>query len=374
MVPFLKFFEKDTEVKAAITCLSFLGHLPSKLFPIVLRSESQAFCYWKGDMEAHMYSHFLEKTGRYFKCNSRCDWCLATSDKRSPELSWGDLTLRALWRWTLTMEDSPSDPSPWKVVPRFEKSKRLLDLMHIVHLGTLRDIVASVLIDSLQDGSMGLFYGLQDHNDILRLFSKHAEAWARSHGMALYMGKLTKARLGRPSYDHWPYPILDSRVKAAKARTLLGFCTHIMCLLACNAPVQLQRHAQLRATMCWTLDVALSTFNLNKCVIMSAPCVAEVTWLRRLHLACYQRLSCESLPKNEVNFKIRPKSHYLCHLVDVFSQNKICLQHLSAFLDEDFMGKTRSIAQSCHGSTYHKAWARRYCLKRALQFRALKDV
>ena len=248
-------------------------------------------------MEAHMYSHFLEKTGRYFKCNSCCDWCLATSDKRSPELSWGDLTLRALWRWTLTMEDSPSDPSPWKVVPRFEKSKRLLDLMHIVHLGTLRDIVASVLIDSLQDGSMGLFYGLQDHNDILRLFSKHAEAWARSHGMALYMGKLTKARLGRPSYDHWPYPILDSRVKAAKARTLLGFCTHIMCLLACNAPVQLQRHAQLRATMCWTLDVALSTFNLNKCVIMSAPCVAEVTWLLRLHLACYQRLSCESLQK-----------------------------------------------------------------------------
>ncbi|CAK9085816.1 unnamed protein product, partial [Durusdinium trenchii] len=101
-----------------------------------------AFMYWKGDMEAHAYSHYLTKTRRYFKCLQCCDFCLGTSDRRCPELSWADVTLRALWRSTLTLTDD-SDPSPWVRVPRFQKDRRLLDLLHLVHLGTMRDVIAS---------------------------------------------------------------------------------------------------------------------------------------------------------------------------------------------------------------------------------------
>ena len=134
---------------------------------------SEAFCFWKGDMEAHAKSHRLT---RYYLCNSCCDFCMATSDRRSPELSWGALTLRALWRNTLTLSRDPQDRSPWAQIARFEKSKRLLDLLHIVHLGTLRDLVPAVIIDALSDGGLATFYGLEGRpwDEILHKFSHHA--------------------------------------------------------------------------------------------------------------------------------------------------------------------------------------------------------
>lgn len=46
--------------------------------------------------------------------------------------------------------------------------------------------------------------------------------------------------------------------------------------------------------------------------------------------------------------------------------------HLSTFGDEDFMGKIRCICQGCHGGTYMQTWARRYALKRSLQWRDMK--
>lgn len=59
------------------------------------------------------------------------------------------------------------DGSPWTVVLRFEKRKRLLDLLHIVHQGVLRDFIASSLLDAMEDGSLAHFYGVQNPDAIL---------------------------------------------------------------------------------------------------------------------------------------------------------------------------------------------------------------
>lgn len=75
-------------------------------------------------------------------------------------MSIGHLTLRAAWRLTISTVD-PADPSPWVNVPGFDKSRRLFDILHIVHLGTLRDIIPSCLIDALEDGTLPAFYGMQ---------------------------------------------------------------------------------------------------------------------------------------------------------------------------------------------------------------------
>ena len=342
---------------------------------------SEAFCYWKGDMEAHVYSHFLiflEGGGRYYKCKQCCDFCLATSDRRALELSWGHLTQRALWKHTMTMHDA-ADPSPWTAVPRFEKSKRLLDLLHLVHQGVLRDLIASSLVDALEDGSLGCFYGMQNqsHNEILKVLSRHAQAWARDAGMQLYIGKLTMGRLGRPEKLNWPYAELESRVKAAKTRTLFGFTTFLMSRLA-TSPIldqqpQKRLHAKVRSICCWALDVVLSTFSKNQDVVMQSAVAAEVAWLARLHSACYQWLAVQCLHQQRCLYKVRPKTHYFVHLMDTFAQNCICLMHLSTFGDEDFMGKIRGVAQAAHGSTYMSTWARRYALKRALQWRGMKE-
>ena len=337
-----------------------------------------AFMYWKGDMEAHAYSHYLTKTRRYFKCLQCCDFCLGTSDRRCPELSWADVTLRALWRSTLTLTDD-SDPSPWVRVPRFQKDRRLLDLLHLVHLGTMRDVIASSIVDALDDGTLAAFYGMQGAlpDQILHKLSHHAQAWATSNGFQLDVGTLTMHRLGRTNANRtWPFAVLDSRIKAAKCRVLLAFATFIMCRLAASqasALDQRQRlHAKVRASCLWALDTALSIFSTNRRVVMVSTTVSETVWLCRLHSACYQFLASECLRQGRLLYKNRPKTHYFCHMIDHHEQTGICLLHVSTFGDEDFMHKTRTICRACHGSTYMKAWARRYALKRALQWQDMR--
>ena len=326
-------------------------------------------------MEAHMKAHFLQRIQRYYLCSQCCDFCLATSNRRAPELSWGNLTLRAVWRSALTLED-PADISPWTQVPRFSKKRRLLDLLHIVHLGTLRDLIPAAIIDSLEDGSMPKFYGLEGRpwDEVLFKFSHHAARWAKDMDMELYMGTLSMARLGRPKYHHWPMPALDTRIKAAKVRTLFAFLTFVMVRLA---GLEFQEHgkklhAQVRATCCWSLDVALSIWNLNPRVLMPESVVEETTWLCRLHSATYQKLAMVCISERRLLYKIRPKTHYFVHMIDHHEETKLCLMHLSTFGDEDYMGKLRRLCQACHGKTYMVSWVKRYALKRALQWKEIR--
>ena len=269
----------------------------------------------------------------------------------------------------------PQDPSPWVNIPGFQKKYRLFDLLHLVHLGTLRDVIPSCLIDALDDGTLAAFYGVQGsraEDMILYRMSQHAHAWARDQGLTLYVGTLSLQRLGR-SNRRWPYPELDTRIKAARCRTLFAFVAWLMCRLALFPLPEPQKfQSKVRAMCCWTLDVALSVFNRNKQVKMQEHVVKETTWLLRFHMACYQWLAVQSLQQKRLLYKVRPKSHYYSHMVDHFEETCLCLMHLSTLGDEDFMGKIRRVAQACHGRTYMHAWAQRYVLKRALQWREMK--
>ena len=133
-----------------------------------------------------------------------------------------------------------------------------------------------------------------------------------------------------------------------------------------------QLDAKVRAVCCWTLDTALSIFNMNKKIKMRVPVVRQTTWLCRLHSACHQWLGSRCMSQRRLLYKVRPKTHYFTHMVDHHEETCLCLLHLSTFGDEDFMGKIRKVAQSCHGKTYMHAWARRYVLKRALQWSEMK--
>ena len=323
-------------------------------------------------MEAHYLSH---KLVRYYRCNLCCDLCLAVKGKNNAVMSIGNLTMDSAWRRTICYVD-PAEPSPWMQVPGFtDKKCRLLDLLHIVHLGTLRDIIASCLIDALDDGTLTQFYGLQGQSADLVLYrmSQHAHRWAKDEGLDLYIGTLNCQRLGR-THTGWPYPVLDSRIKAGRCRTLFGFVTWLMVRLA-TYPVRTQEqrtNAKVRAVCCWTLDTAISLFNTNKKLKMKPWVVQQTTWLCRLHSATYQWLSARCLSQKRLLYKIRPKTHYFTHMIDHHQETGLCLLHLSTFGDEDFMGKVRQICQACHGSTYMQSWAKRYLLKRAVQWSEMK--
>ena len=323
-------------------------------------------------MEAHYLSH---KLARYYRCNLCCDLCLAVKGKNNAVMSIGNLTMDSAWRRTIHYVE-PSEPSPWMQVPGFtDKKCRLLDLLHIVHLGILRDIIAGCLCDALDDGTLAHFYGLQGQPADLVLYrmSQHAHSWAKDQGLDLYIGTLTCQRLGR-THKGWPYPVLDSRIKAGRCRTLFGFVTWLMVRLATyTVQTQEQRtNAKVRAVCCWTLDTAISLFNTNKKLKMKPWVVQQTTWLCRLHSATYQWLSARCLSQRRLLYKIRPKTHYFTHMIDHHQETGLCLLHLSTFGDEDFMGKVRQICQACHGSTYMQSWAKRYLLKRAAQWSEMK--
>ena len=337
---------------------------------------AKAFAFWKGDMEAHCLSHLCK---RNYRCNQICDFCLCTSQKSVPELSWGDLSMRALLRHTLTLAPDPHDCSPWVAVPHYEKSKRLLDLLHLVHLGTLRDLVASAIVDALEDNTLAEFYGLRGclYNVILHRFSYHFSVWSKDRDMSLYIGTLTMARLNRPDSKVYPYAELDSRIKASKVRTLFAFVTMVMVRLAFSPVLDTDAkrlHARVRATCCWALDISLSCWNLCPKVRMAESHVKENVWYCRLHSARYQYLAGQCIVQKRLLYKCRPKAHYFTHMVDHFLATRLNLMHLSTFMDEDFMGKMRNVCKACHGNTYMVGWARRYVLKRALQWREMKNA
>ena len=328
-------------------------------------------------MEAHYFAHRLT---RYYRCSRICDFCACTSEKNQEVLSWGNLSLSAPWRQTISFSD-PNDKSPWTQIDGFEKKFRLMDLLHLVHLGTLRDLSAAAIVDSLEDGSLSAWFGIppcgpQGYDTVLRAFSTHAHLWCRDNNLELGIGTLSMASLGRPKSFKWPMAILDSRIKAARTRALFAFITFVMCRIAAGSAAltseESQMQAKLRAVCCWSLDTALSIWNLSDRVKMSKREVEHSVWLSRLHSMTYQWLAARALVQRRLLYKVRPKTHYFQHLLDHVVETHLSPMFLATFGDEDYMHKIRNICRACHGATFHRQWAKRYALKRALQWQEIK--
>lgn len=94
---------------------------------------------------------------------------------------------------------------------------------------------------------------------------------------------------------------------------------------------------------CARLDVAISAFSKNRSVVMPKPLVVELTWLARLHSACYQWLAVRCLQQQRLLYKIRPKMHYYARMIDTFLGTSICLTHLSTFGGEDLWAKPAAV-------------------------------
>lgn len=56
-----------------LDCFVFFHLLPRHFV------SGKAFCFWKGDMEAHYFAHRLT---RYYRCNQCCDFCLGSTAKK----------------------------------------------------------------------------------------------------------------------------------------------------------------------------------------------------------------------------------------------------------------------------------------------------
>ena len=94
--------------------------------------------------------------------------------------------------------------------------------------------------------------------------------------------------------------------------------------------------------------------------------------LGRWFLDGYMHLAAKAFEGRLLLYKLRPKHHYLVHLLDHAVETGMNPMHLSNFLDEDNMKMMRGVAKACHAKTVKHAWARRYILKKVLNWRGGK--
>ncbi|CAJ1402263.1 unnamed protein product [Effrenium voratum] len=104
--------------------------------------------------------------------------------------------------------------------------------MHLIHLGILRDVVASTLVSLLLTKELHSYVKLGNDatpDAVLHRFTILAKEWARGQKLDLSIPPLTESRLGfsRLGFDGKSYPELDSRVKAARTRVLFEFVTKV---------------------------------------------------------------------------------------------------------------------------------------------------
>ena len=122
----------------------------------------------------------------------------------------------------------------------------------------------------------------------------------------------------------------------------------------------------LKATMVWTLDAAISIWGTGGRPFLSQAEIDSSCRYLKGHLLAYQALAGAALALNIFEYKLRPKYHYLCHLLEEtlrIGGNPI---HLANFMDEDMMKQMRSCVHSCHPASMLRTWSRRYILKRVL--------
>lgn len=72
-------------------------------------------------------------------------------------------------------------------------------------------------------------------------------------------------------------------------------------------------------------------------------------------------------------YKLRPKMHYMEHLLDEVEQWGGNPLQLANFTDEDHMKSLRSLALGCRPKKVKTSWAWRYVLKRVLRWRRLSQ-
>ena len=130
---------------------------------------------------------------------------------------------------------------------------------------------------------------------------------------------------------------------------------------------------QVRAAMLWCLDSALSLFGRGQRPFLAPHEASQGTALLQLHLELWQRMARRSLLRKHTLYKVRPKHHYLCHLISDIQRNGINCMHFANFAEEDFMKFMRSCVHSCHQRTMLTAWSARYILKRSLMWRRLQS-
>lgn len=146
--------------------------------------------------------------------------------------------------------------------------------------------------------------------------------------------------------------VLDSRVKAAHVKTLVFFLAGKMCDLAGHVRPERRLHAQQRASMIWGLARMLKIWSSGSYPFLTPQEKEESVQRGQEFLLLYQTLAGAALNERKALYRVKPKHHYLCHLLSFVAATGLNPAHTSCFCDEDLMGKVARLGRA----TAHRAF------------------
>jgi hypothetical protein len=156
--------------------------------------------------------------------------------------------------------------------------------------------------------------------------------WAKAHKCNL------SRRVWNPAYIRWTTeaskPSFTTRLKAAYIRALIPWVSQ---KAIARATVQPSDYNHIRATSVWGLAQYLKVLDRSGLVMTEAE-ASDAYAAARLHLECYQRMTCLAHELSSGCYRVRPKWHYFDHSVDYMRHSLENPRFFHNFRGEDFMG------------------------------------
>lgn len=296
----------------------------------------------QGDLKEKKLCHRFQQN---YMSNLVCEWCAA--HRHSKTLNAYDFSLTATWRSTLRSHDDyladTTACSPWRIVDGWAIERNLLDMLHLIWLGTAKDLSGTLM---LQIAWLYMKHWHIDLDNALTHLTWEFKQWCSATSRRADVRPFTQNTI---LYSPSNYPTLHTRIKAANSRTICLFlCAHTQKLI--HGGFDDAPHAADRDTLCSSFVGfchILDRGGLHLTDIDSA-----LAWnLGHRFLVTYQTLAVYAYCDYLFLYKLRPKFHYMAHLVDRIGETHENPSKIDVFAAESYMGKIKQIGRLCDERT-----------------------
>ena len=192
----------------------------------------------------------------------------------------------------------------------------------------------------------------------LRCLWQKLETFCKDSGLSKPWGaSFTLNSIGVPE-GKVQYPELSSHFKASAVTTIMRFVAHISFefeLVATEASRMRRANAWAFGEIQFILDMADWRLSPRE--------VRRFDYASNLYLLSYQWLATDAINQGVLMWKVRPKHHYFCHLVDrTITEHLNPCKFLQNAAEESYMGVVKKIGKQCHGKSVYTRLIQRLVL------------
>jgi hypothetical protein len=255
------------------------------------------------------------------------------------------------------MDDNLVRRTPWAQFTGWHLETTLLDWMHVLHLGTARDVCGSALCTMIDDG----VFGRGSSDAALGMFAIEFRAWMHRQGKRRPRCLFTMKSLRK---SRQAFPEIPARIKAMTIKYMIRFLAEKSVLGSCRLRTGMLAH-------------------LDRCHVMMGACndthflpheAHEFVTSLRLHLRLYQRLNEKAVAKGICEWHFRPKGHMLDEIATFVEKTHRNPLFFSCFLCEDFIGKHKKPGQKCNGRSVGLRVVEKYLVGVVMRWAKKRDA